>query len=205
MRNAVRLTPLRAFTIGITAGLIILGVAVFIGARADFHRDPVYAGTPVTPPKFASDAVLTDENGHAAHLFEPDVPVTFLFFGYTHCPDECPLALSSLGRAYRTLPPAERAKMRIVFVTVDPIRDTPPVVKRYVDAFDANMTGLTGSRLDLAAVWRNYGVTIDPSTKDIAHGDAIYAIDATQHVILIYPPDAHATDLAGDAAKVISR
>jgi len=180
----MRVTPLRAFTIGIAAGLLILGVAVFVGARADFHRDPVYAGTPVTPPKFAADAVLTDENGHAAHLFEPDVPVTFLFFGYTHCPDECPLALSSLGRAYRTLPPAERAKMRIVFVTVDPERDSTAALKRYVHIFDPHFIGLTGALSKLEPVYSAYRVWREavpfkhgPDDYSMAHSTAVYYID----------------------------
>ena len=75
-------------------------------------------------------------------------------------------------------------------------------MKRYVDAFDAHITGLTGTRPQLASVWNDYGVTVDPASKGISHGDAIYAIDATQHVILIYPPEVQARDLASDAAKL---
>jgi protein SCO1/2 len=194
----------RTFSIAIAVLLVAVAIGILLKTRADFHRAPLYAGTPVVPPKFAPDAVLTNQDGRPAHVFGAAAPATFLFFGYTHCPDACSLALASLGRAYRMLPPALAARIRIVFVSVDPERDVPAVMKRYVAAFDAPIAGLTGSRAQLKPVWDDYGVTVDPSSKEISHGDAIYAIDATQHVILIYPPEVQARDLASDAAKMLS-
>ncbi len=159
-------------------------------------------GTPLDPPKAAPDAVLTNENDRPAHLLDRGAAATFLFFGYTHCPDECPLALASLGRADRKLPAATRERVRIVFVTVDPARDTPSVIKAYVRKFDRRMTGLTGSPAALARVWEAYGVTVDRTSHEIGHGDEIYAIDRSAHVVLVYPPDAGADDLAKDAAAL---
>jgi len=189
----------------VAAGLCVtLAIGIFVNARG--HGAPVanYAGTPVVPPKAAADAILVDQDGHAAHVLDSGARATFLFFGYTHCPDECPLALAMLAKAYRTLPPERAARLRVVFVTVDPQRDTPPVVKRYLAAFDAHFVGLTGTRASLTPVWNAYGVTIDRTTRELSHGDAIYAIDDTAHVLLIYPPSAPAADLAGDAWKLTS-
>jgi protein SCO1/2 len=195
---------IRRAALAIAAALCLaaLGLALLL------HRDDAndtyagYNGTPLRPPKVAADFTLTDGNGRAARVLDGTKPVEFLFFGYTHCPDECPLALASLGRAYRSLPPAQRARVRVVFVTVDPARDTPGVVQRYVAGFDPHFVGLTGSSAALRPVWAAYGVEIDARTKEIAHGDAIYAIDTTQHVILVYPPDARAASLAADAGKL---
>jgi protein SCO1 len=194
-----RLRILALLAAGVCA---LLAIAIFFAQRPGLQRAVTYAGTPIVPPKPAGDAILVDQNGAPAHLIAPGYGLTFVFFGYTHCPDECPLALASLGKAYRALPPGRAAQTRIAFVTVDPERDVPAVMRRYVAAFDPHFVGLTGSRLQLAAVWKSYGVTIDRTTRELSHGDAIYAIDATRHVVLIYPPDAPAAGLAADATKL---
>jgi protein SCO1/2 len=165
-------------------------------------RATTYFGTPLEPPKNATDAVLTDQNGHPSHVLDAAYPATFLFFGYTHCPDECPLALASLAKAYRGLAPAARSRTRIVFVSVDPARDTAGVMKTYVDHFGAPILGLTGSEAELAPVWKAYGVDVDAKSREIGHGDAIYAIDATQRVVLIYTPDTPASELRSDALSL---
>jgi protein SCO1/2 len=180
--------------------------AVALAVRTTQHvgtlpPDTHYAGTPIVPPKPVEDFVLTDASGHASHLLDR-APLEFLFFGYTHCPDECPLAMGSLAHAYRSLAPDARAKVRVVFVTVDPKRDTPAVLKRYVTGFDPSFVGLTGSAKQLQRVWKSYGVQIDEATREIGHGDAIYAIDANHRAILLYTPDIPASDLASDAAKL---
>jgi protein SCO1/2 len=198
-----RADALRGVWIAIACLLAIGAAGIYLRARSLALTRPAFAGTPVTPPKFAADAVLVDENGHAAHVYDPGAAATFLFFGYTHCPDECPLALAALGRAYRLLTPEQARRVRIVFVTVDPARDVPGVIKRYDAEFGAPIDGLTGTRAQLAPVWSAYGVTIDARTKELEHGDAIYAIDATQHVVLIYPPDTKASDLATDAKLLL--
>ena len=164
-----------------------------------------YSGTPVDPPKAAADANLTDGGGRAGHVLERNAAATFLFFGYTHCPDACPLALASLGNAYRKLPPATAARVRVVFVTVDPARDTPPVIDAYVRKFDRHIVGLGGSQTTLARLWKAYGVQVDPTSREIGHGDEIYAIDRSAHVVLVYPPDASAGNLAKDAATLAAQ
>ena len=169
----------RAFLLGASMLCFLAALAVFVVAHPHFGGHVTYAGTPIDPPKVASDATLLDGHGGAAHVLAPGVPLTFLFFGYTHCPDECPLALASLAKAYRALSPAQAARTRVVFVTVDPERDTPAVVERYVTNFDPHFTGLTDSRAVLAPLWKAYGVAVDPVSHQISHGDAIYAIDAT--------------------------
>jgi protein SCO1/2 len=189
----------------VAAGVLLL-IAVAVFASKLLARNPAgnvaYFGTALEPPKNAIDAVLTGSNGQPAHLVDGAFPATFLFFGYTHCPDECPLALASLAKAYRGLSHAAQARTRIVFVSVDPARDTPAVMARYVTHFGAPISGLTGTEAQLAPVWRQYGVEVDSKTREIGHGDAIYAIDSTQRVVLIYTPDTPPSELLADAKQL---
>jgi protein SCO1/2 len=196
-----RLSPSRTLLLGVALGLCVLAAIVTVVLHRARSAPDDYAGTPVVPAKTAADFVLTGGQG-PAHVLDASRALEFLFFGYTHCPDECPLAMASLGRAYRSLTPEVRARVRVVFVTVDPERDTPAVVRRYATGFDPHFVGLTGTRARLADVWRAYGVQVDAKTKEIGHGDAIYAIDARNRVVLIYPPDTVAAGLAGDATKL---
>ena len=195
--------PARALFAGMALALVVIAVLVAVTAHRDRPAALAFRGTPVEPPKAARDAVLEDADGAPAHVLRDDAAVTFLFFGYTHCPDACPLALASLGRAYRSLTPNVAARTRIVFVTVDPARDTAPVVRRYVRAFDPHIVGLTGAPGALARVWNAYGVTVDARSREIGHGDAIYAIDRSRRVVLVYPSDASAADLAHDATAFV--
>jgi protein SCO1/2 len=189
------------------AGALLLALAlIFVVTTLARNRasSVAYFGTPLEPPKLAGDALLTGANGQPAHVLDSAYPATFLFFGYTHCPDECPLALASLAKAYRGLSHAVQAHTRIVFVSVDPARDTPAVMAAYLKHFPAPIAGLTGSQAQLAPVWRQYGVEVDPRTRELGHGDAIYAIDSTQRVVLIYTPDTPPSELLADAKQLSS-
>ena len=157
-------------------------------------------GTPVDPPKSVMDAMLRDGRNRRAHVIDGTTPTTMVFFGYTHCPDMCPLALASLGRAYRMLAPHARERTRIVFVTVDPARDTPSVIARYTRAFDSHIVGLTGDAATLARLRDAFGVRVDARTHEISHGTTVFEVDADATVRLVYPPDTTAKDFAHDLA-----
>jgi protein SCO1/2 len=157
-------------------------------------------GTPLDPPKTVIDALLVDGRDRPTHVIDGVTPTTMIIFGYTHCPDTCPLALASLGRAYRMLSHRARERTRIVFITVDPARDTPAVVERYTRAFDPHIVGLTGDAATLARVRDAFGVRVDARTHEISHGTTVFAVDETQRVNLVYPPDTTAKDFAHDLA-----
>ena len=105
-----------------------------------------YRGRAISPPVSKPAIVLTDTSGQTYDLrTETAGKVTLLFFGYTHCPDECPLTMSNTSGAMQLLTAAERAKIRVLFVTVDPKRDTGPVLRSWLDKFDPAFVGLTGT------------------------------------------------------------
>ncbi len=95
--------------------------------------------------QFAADFALVDQNGKLTRDEDLKGRVAVLYFGFTTCPDVCPLALGRLSAALNELTDKERAKVVPVFITVDPDRDTPEVIKSYL-AFDERILGLTGDR-----------------------------------------------------------
>lgn len=105
-----------------------------------------------------------------------------LYFGYTHCPDECPTTLANLALVLRRLGP-EASQVRVLFVTVDPVRDSLAALKSYVAAFAPEIDGLRGSANDLAALARRYRViySVKPATPtsayDVMHSDSLFAFD----------------------------
>ena len=112
--------------------------------------------------------------------------IVLLYFGYTHCPDECPTTLANLALAMKRLGP-EASQVRVLFVTVDPVRDSPAVLKSYVAAFAPQIDGLRGSANNLAALARRYRViySVEPATPthtyDVMHSDSLFAFDKSGH------------------------
>jgi protein SCO1/2 len=105
----------------------------------------------------APDFTLTDQSGRPFRLSDLRGHAVALFFGYTHCPDVCPTTLAALARAKRKLG-ADGTRFDVVFVTVDPRRDTPAVVGKYVRLFDPSFIGLSGTEAQLAPVYAAYKV-----------------------------------------------
>ena len=105
----------------------------------------------------ASNFTLTDQHGKPFTLFSQRGHAVALFFGYTHCPDVCPTTLAALAHAKKRMGAAGN-DLRVVFVTVDPQRDTPAVMGRYVQLFDPSFIGLSGTGAQLAPVYKAYHV-----------------------------------------------
>jgi protein SCO1/2 len=105
--------------------------------------------------------------------------VTILYFGYTFCPDICPTTLSNVAEMLKGLG-AEAGRVRVLFVTVDPDRDTPKVLNRYADAFAPQVEGIVGTPDQLAALARRYRIaysvtpSADPAKYEVTHSPAIY-------------------------------
>jgi protein SCO1 len=116
--------------------------------------------------------------------------IVLLYFGYTNCPDVCPETLSNLAQVLTRIGP-DAQHVRVLFVTVDPNRDTPPVLAAYVKDFAPEIEGLRGTPDQLATLARRYRVvySVSPATKDhpyeVTHSSAIYVFDQTGAARLI--------------------
>lgn len=133
--------------------LVLIGVLSGCGA-AGTGQKPASAmtGQEHTPYQL-SDTALTDTDGEPFSLAtDADKPLTLVFYGYTQCPDECPLVMSSLTAALTRLDDADRKKVEVVFVTTDPARDTTKVLEKYLDRYDEDFIGLTGDLKDIVTL-----------------------------------------------------
>jgi protein SCO1/2 len=166
--------------VGLGSLLLIGGVAagtILFGKPATF-RGTTYA----EPYPAAPDFVLTKGDGTSFQLSEMRGKIVLLFFGYTSCPDVCPTTMAELNQALGQLTPQEADQVQVLFVTVDPQRDTPERVDEYVDFFNPAFLGLSGTEDELAPVWNDYGVYREIVDSTSAAG---YLVDHTARVTLI--------------------
>ncbi|MFC7218003.1 SCO family protein [Streptomyces polyrhachis] len=168
-------------------------------------------GSVLDEPKDKPDLVLTDTKGKPYELRRATAgQPTLLFFGYTHCPDICPTTMSDLALAKQKLPAADRAKLRVVFVTTDPEHDTPRQLGAWLAAQDKDFIGLTGDFATIQAAARSVGVYVEKAVTDkdgtvtADHGAQVIAFspkDDKAHVI--YTTGATAEDYAKDLPVII--
>ena len=126
----------------LTAGALLL-LAVCCAGCGPASRAPAFELTDITGAEFGRDVRLTDHNGKPRVLADFKGKVIVVFFGYTHCPDVCPVTLGELAIVARELG-KDAARMQVLFVTVDPERDTPAMLSKYVPAFNPDFLGLSG-------------------------------------------------------------
>ena len=142
------------------------GAVTVTGADDGFH------GTLLSPAPDRPDLVLPATDGRPFDLGDrPEGEITVLFFGYTHCPDLCPTTMADLARAREALPPEIRDRVEVVFVTEDPARDTPQLLREWLDRFDPQFTGLIGGTEVTAAALA--GLHLPESTQVAAPSPAI--------------------------------
>ncbi|MBX9904514.1 MAG: SCO family protein [Burkholderiales bacterium] len=118
---------------------------------------PRFKLTDVTGASFGKDFALTDHNGQRRTPADFKGRVVTLFFGFTHCPDVCPTTLGEMAVVMKELG-ADAGRLQVLFVTVDPERDTAEVLKRYVPAFHPSFLGLTGSAEDVARTAKEFKI-----------------------------------------------
>jgi protein SCO1/2 len=181
----------------------VLAVALIPGLRPWGHT---YAGTVIDPPHLVEDFVLNDQYGQAFRLSDKRSGLTLIYFGYTYCPDVCPMTLADMVRVKQLMQKKADA-VAFVMITVDPERDTPEVLGRRLAVFDPSFVGLTGDKAVLKRVWNDFGVYVErEDTKGsaagylMAHSASLYLVDQQRRLRLIFPfgtkPDAMASDIS---------
>ena len=186
--------------------IFIFGLAILVGLIAMFlilgpQRPYTFQGSLIEPPVAAPQFELTDMNGQPFQLSELDGQVVVMFFGYTSCPDVCPVTLTEFLQIRSKLGEAAE-EVSFVFVTVDPERDTPERMRKYLTNFDPEIIGLTGERSDLEPVWASYGVY---QAKAEGPSDEYYLVDHSSRVYVIDPDgNLRLTYLFGTEDKLIT-
>jgi protein SCO1/2 len=165
---------------------------------------PVFQATDITGAAFARDFKLTDHDGQVRELADFRGKVVAVFFGYVHCPDVCPTTLSDFARALEQLGVgAER--VQVIFVTVDPERDTPEVLKTFVPAFNPGFLGMYAEEAALRELAKEFKVVYQKTSVKgaddylIDHSAGTYVFDQKGNLRLLMSygssPDAIAHDL----------
>ena len=140
--------------------LLALALASIVAAGCDkLLPGPAtpFNGVDITGSDLGPDFRLTDHNGTPRSLADFRGKVVALFFGYTHCPDVCPTTLSDMAKALQALGP-DASRVQVLFVTVDPKRDTPELLRSYVPAFNPSFLGLYGDAAAMAKVTKDFKI-----------------------------------------------
>jgi protein SCO1/2 len=162
------------------------------------------------PPQPAPPVVLTDQRGQVFDLSAQTGKVVLLYFGYTYCPDVCPTSLADMATARRELG-ADAARVQVAFVTVDPQRDTPEVLNRYLGAFDKTYLGLSGTTLELKRVMDAYQVkavrrdTAGSASYTVDHTAFIYVVDPQGRLRELLPFGTRADDIVNDVRLLLRK
>ena len=135
----------------------LLPVLFFLVLAGCDSGKPRFNNVDITGANYARDFRLTDFSGKPRSLADFRGKVVVVFFGYTQCPDVCPTTLSDMAEVKKRLGP-DGEKLQVIFVTLDPDRDTPQVLSQYVPAFDPGFLGLSGTRDETAAVAKDFKV-----------------------------------------------
>lgn len=180
---------------------------------ADVSAQPkTKAATVLDKPFEKPDLVLKDTEGKTYDFREKTKGrPTLIYFGYTHCPDVCPLTMSNIAIARKALPKADQDKLQVVFITTDPERDTSAELAKWLpSAGDPSFVGLTGDFPTIQAGARQVGIGIEPATKEkdgsvvSMHGAQVIAFSPkTDGGYVLYGEDTTADDYAKDLPKLI--
>jgi protein SCO1 len=168
-------------TLGVGIGSLLLVVLAAL-ATLWFAKPASFRGTSYAEPYPVAPSIeLTRANGEPFHLSDQRGKIVLLFFGYTSCPDVCPTTMAELKLVMDGLGDAANS-VQVVFISVDPERDTPEKIQKYVEHFNSNFIGLTGSTETLQKIWDGYGIYRSVSESNSAMG---YIVDHTARLTLV--------------------
>ncbi len=178
-----------------------------------------YRGAELDPARAypLPQVTLTDTSGQPYDLRTGSAarpatqPVTVVFFGYSNCPDVCTGILADIAGAKNRLPPAQRAKVRVLLVTTDPARDTPPVLKAYLDRIDPEFIGLTGDLGVITSAAESVGVPVTEAKQlpsggyEVVHGTQVIGFGKDARAVVVWTNPTPLGDLKADLETLMTR
>jgi protein SCO1/2 len=186
--------------LAIAAGLAGVVAARILGERAV----SLTSGTWLPSPRAVSDFDLLDLSGHEFNLRSLRGHPTLLFFGFTNCPDVCPTTLATLAQAQRTDP---LPGVQVVFVSIDPQRDTAANLAVYLGAFSPHFIGARGDQAGLAPLLKSLGAiaerqTLPDGTYTMDHSATLYLIDTHARLAAVFSPPFRTPELTADLRRI---
>lgn len=195
-------------------GSRLLLVLALLGAcaRGPARDSQALRGTALPAPLARPHFTLTDTRGQPYHFArETQGTLTLLAFGYTHCPDVCPVQMANIAAALRRLSRAERARVRVVFVTTDPPRDSAARLRSWLDSFDPSFVGLRGTEAEIEMAERAVGVALatrqasapGDTSYTVGHAAQVYAFTSDDSAHVAYPFGTLQQDWAHDLPELL--
>lgn len=178
-------------------------LAVFALAGCQPAAPPAFLSTDITGAAFARDFRLTDHNGTVRTLADFKGKAVAVFFGYTHCPDVCPTTLADFSAALKQLGP-QAGQVQVIFVTLDPQRDTPDLLKQFVPAFNPGFLGMFTDADSLKRLAHEYKVVYQKTSAKgaddylIDHSAGTYIYDPQGRLRLLMPYGSSPETIAHD-------
>lgn len=192
--------------------LLIPGVVLLLLAGGlawmEFARPYKFHGSVLQTPKLEGGTVLRSVAGPVP-LSDYMGKIVLLYFGYTSCPDVCPTSLAKLKMALSKLSPEEVAQVQVIFISVDPGRDTPEKVQQYVRVFGKDFIGASGTRGEIDLIAASFGVYYRINSPDadgnytVDHSSLIYVIDRHGHLVLNWGHDLQPEEISADLRYVL--
>jgi protein SCO1 len=188
--------------------LVLLLLTGFAACDPGPGRTP-FNGVDITGADYASDFVLTDQTGKRRTLADFKGKVVVLFFGYTHCPDACPTTMADLAKVMKQLG-ADAAATQVLFVTLDPKRDTPALLAQYVPAFNPSFLGLYGDEAATQKVAKDFHVFYEvrpgasPDRYTVDHTAGTFVFDREGRVRLFLSYGMAPEKMAADMKRLLS-
>ena len=175
-------------------------------ALAACDARPSFRSTDITGAPYAQSLELTDHTGKPRRLEDFRGKALVVFFGFTHCPDICPTTLADIAQAVKSLG-AQAERVQVVMVSVDPERDTPESLAKYVTAFDPSFLGLRGDLEATKRVAADFKIYFEKRKQGgsytVDHSAQSYVIDPQGRVRLLVRHDRIAQDLAPDLRAIL--
>lgn len=186
---------------------LLVAFAATLGACGDRGREPQFKATDITGAAIGGDFALTDHTGKARRLSDFKDKVVVVFFGFMQCADVCPTTLSEVAAAMKELGPKAK-DVQVLFVTVDPERDTQELLAQYVPAFDPSFLGLRGSHAELESTAKLFKVFYQktPSARGgytMDHTAGCFVFDKQGRIRLLVPYGAGPAVFAHDLSQLL--
>ena len=183
-------------------------IALTIFVELVFRRPYAFHGTVINPPLPVTDFALPTANEEVFRLSEQKGKIVLLFFGYTSCPDVCPVTLATFKQVYERLGD-DAQKVRFVMITADPDRDTPDKVAAYAARFNPEFIGLSDNVTVLDPIWKELGVFVEKQESGsaagylVSHTASVYVLNQDGSLFMTFPYGTTATDISDDIRQIL--
>jgi protein SCO1/2 len=225
--NAVPQPPsLRRATVIVLVAIIAALTVTLLVAGVMLFRAPTFRGKAIEPRTLAPAFTFTNQDRQTVQLEEYRGKIVLIYFGFTNCPDACPKTLATWKSVYNTLG-AQADQVRFLFISIDPKRDTPERMKEFLNAFNPNFVGLTGTMAAIDDAALSYLVfkyaddeeayasghqhgdstlpELTPNTYKIYHSSLTYAVDRSGKIALVFPLETTAKDITSDLRMLLKQ